>query len=86
MWSDVVILGNLFCLSGLTVLILERKRLYQIISKVSSSSMSFYHKTGVELLLTKYYCREGNGTPLQYSCLEKSHGRRSLVGCSPWGR
>ena len=30
--------------------------------------------------------REGNGNPLQYSCLEKSHGRRSLVGCSPWGR
>ena len=29
---------------------------------------------------------EGDGTPLQYSCLEKSHGRRSLVGCSPWGR
>ena len=29
--------------------------------------------------------REGNGTPLQYSCLEKSHGWRSLVGCSPWG-
>ena len=29
---------------------------------------------------------EGNGTPLQYTCLEKSHGRRSLVGCSPWGR
>ena len=28
---------------------------------------------------------EGNGTPLQYSCLEKSHGQRSLVGCSPWG-
>ena len=27
---------------------------------------------------------EGNDTPLQYSCLE-SHGRRSLVGCSPWG-
>ena len=24
--------------------------------------------------------------PLQYSCLEKSHGQRSLVGCSPWGR
>jgi len=20
------------------------------------------------------------------SCLEKSHGWRSLVGCSPWGR
>ena len=27
-----------------------------------------------------------NGTPLQYSCLEKSHGRWSLEGCSPWGR
>ena len=29
---------------------------------------------------------EGNGNQLQYSCLEKSHGQRSLVGCSPWGR
>jgi len=28
---------------------------------------------------------EGNGNPLQYSCLEKSHGqRRSLAGYSPW--
>ena len=26
----------------------------------------------------------GNGNPLQCSCL-KSHGRRSLVGCSPLG-
>ena len=29
---------------------------------------------------------EGNGNSLQYSCLEKSHGQRSLVGYSPWGR
>ena len=29
---------------------------------------------------------EGNGNPLQYSCLEKLHGQRSLAGCSPWGR
>ena len=28
---------------------------------------------------------EGDGNPLQYSCLEKSHGWRSLVGYSPWG-
>ena len=28
---------------------------------------------------------EENGYPLQYSCLEKSHGQRSLVGYSPWG-
>jgi len=29
--------------------------------------------------------RSGSGNPLQYSCLKKSHGWRSLVGCSPWG-
>ena len=29
---------------------------------------------------------EGNGNPPQYSCLAKSHGRRSLVGYNPWGR
>ena len=28
---------------------------------------------------------EGNGYPLQYCCLETSHGQRSLVGHSPWG-
>ena len=26
---------------------------------------------------------EGNGNPLQYSCLEKSHGWSSLIGYSP---
>ena len=29
--------------------------------------------------------RGGNGNPLQYSCLEKSHGQSSLAGYSPWG-
>ncbi|XDA84213.1 hypothetical protein R6Z07F_014036 [Ovis aries] len=29
---------------------------------------------------------EGNGNPLQYSCLETPHGQRSLGGYSPWGR
>ena len=28
---------------------------------------------------------EGNGNPLQYPWPGKSHGQRSLVGCSPWG-
>ena len=28
---------------------------------------------------------EGNGNLLQYSCLGKSHGQRSLVGYRPWG-
>ena len=31
------------------------------------------------------FCGEGNGNPLQYSCLENPHGQRSLVGYSPWG-
>ena len=26
-----------------------------------------------------------NGSPLHYSCLEKSHGQRSLAGYSAWG-
>ena len=29
---------------------------------------------------------EGNGNPLQYSCLGKSHGQRSLMGYSLWDR
>ena len=27
----------------------------------------------------------GHGNPLQYSCPEKPHGQRNLVGYSPWG-
>ena len=27
----------------------------------------------------------GHGNPLQYSCLENSHGPRSLAGCCPQG-
>ena len=27
----------------------------------------------------------GNGSPLQYPCLEKFHGQRSLAGYSLWG-
>ena len=28
----------------------------------------------------------GHGNPLQYACLENSHGQRSLAGYSSWGR
>ena len=28
---------------------------------------------------------KGNGNSLQYSCLEDSHGQRSLADYSPWG-
>ena len=42
-------------------------------------------ETPVQSLGQKDTPREGNDSPLQYSCLEKSYGRRSLVGYSPWG-
>ena len=29
---------------------------------------------------------EGNGNPIQYSCLENPHGQKSLAGYSTWGR
>ena len=29
---------------------------------------------------------EGNGNPLQYSCLENPVDKRILVGYNPWGR
>ena len=29
---------------------------------------------------------EGNGNPLQYSCLENLHGQKGLVGHSSWGQ
>ena len=38
------------------------------------------------LIMFRKYIGEGNGTPLQYSCLENPMDGRSLVGCSPWGR
>ena len=28
---------------------------------------------------------EGNGNPLQYTCLENTHEQKSLLGYSPWG-
>ena len=37
------------------------------------------------LVFLTFDVRKGDGTPLQYSCLENPHGWRSLVGCSPWG-
>ena len=30
-------------------------------------------------------CKEGNGNPFQYSCLENPHRQRSLAGSSLWG-
>ena len=37
-------------------------------------------------LLKIFILGEGNGNPLQYTCLGKSHGQRNLAGHSPWGQ
>ena len=42
-------------------------------------------ETRVQSLGWKDSPEEGNGNPLQYSCLENPHGQRSLTGYSPWG-
>ena len=43
-----------------------------------------------EIQQDNWHCEQdqqerGHDNPLQYSCLENSHGQRSLVGYSPWG-
>ena len=38
------------------------------------------------LYISSQVIGEGNGNPLQYSCLKDPHGQRSLAGYSPWGR
>ena len=50
------------------------------VSKISDSHLASTLKEG-SWYLRRNRRGEGNGTPLQYS-----HGWRSLVGCSPWGR
>ena len=43
-------------------------------------------KSGISMLHLddkyRHFVGEGNGNPLQYSCPGKSHGQRSLAGCS----
>ena len=40
---------------------------------------------GMNLIMNRLNFREGNGTPTPVLLPGKSHGRKSLVGCSPWG-
>ena len=59
------------------MLIIELK--YKILNKNSAHSWANeFVANGYKWYKYKY--------PLQCSCLENPHGRRSLVGCSPWGR
>ena len=43
-------------------------------------------ETRVRSLGQEDLLEKGNGNPLQYSRLEKSHEQRNLLGCNPWGR
>ena len=43
-----------------------------------------YMTTGKTIALTRWWRRQCRPTPVLLP--GKSHGRRSLVGCSPWGR
>ena len=49
------------------------------------AAMQEAQETGVRSLSCEDPLEKGNGSPLQYSCLENPHGQRILAGCSPWG-
>ena len=53
-----------------------------------SSKASILQHSALFIVQLGDYIGEGNGTPLQYSCLENPMDGRLvgyLVGCSPWG-
>ena len=57
------------------------RKLWGLTFQFSSDMLPTRH-----LWLNHFYFLEGNGNPLQGKSLPgKSHGQRSLVGCSPWG-
>ena len=63
----------------------------ECVSSVERVLGSDGRKKGVLTLQDQCPCKkrghgEGNGTPTPVLLPGKSHGRRSLVGCSPWGR
>ena len=68
----------------------EIKRCF-LLGRKAMTNLDSILKSRDIILLTKVHLvkamvfpvREGNGTPLLLP--GKSHGRRSLVGCSPWG-
>ena len=56
-------------------------------SEVTQSCHFLLDKQSKHIFMCKNtYLGEGDGTPTPVLLPGKSHGRRSLVGCSPWGR
>ena len=77
---------NFFSMSGLcTVSKPCSNQLGGKSSPTASSAVASPGLSGLYYTLLYILLGEGNGNPLQHSCLE-SHGRRSLIGYNPWGR
>ena len=75
--------------SGQLAIHIKKLKLIPIYINVSERYIEYIEGLNVKGKIPKHLAenrREGNGTPLQRSLPGKSHGRRSLVGCSPWGR
>ena len=51
---------------------------------LSENEWAWYHRYGIGL--SSVYCRRRQWHPTLVLLPGKSHGWRSLVGCSPWGR
>ena len=62
-------------------LLLGRKAMTNLDSMLKSKDITLPTKVHLAKAI-----REGNGTPTPVLLPGKSHGWRSLVGCSPWGR
>ena len=66
----------------------EKMTLFLKVFSLISTFMSKETKAYTFQIIVQPYrelVREGNGNPLQYSCLENPHRQRSLAGYSPWG-
>ena len=60
-----------------------------LVERVNTIVLYWYLNTTVKLSADKgvaLYARRKQWHPTPVLLLGKSHGRRSLVGCSPWGR
>ena len=77
---------KVFAIHSIICVILESVLVHWFFSSRWVVFSCFYAYLVIFLLNARHCDGEGNGTPLQYSCLENPIGWRSLVGCSPWGR
>ena len=73
--------GCLFLLQG----IFPDQRLNQHLQHWQPGSLPPSHQGSPSWGQQRLINGVGNGNPLHYSCLEESHGQRSLKGYSPWG-